>query len=121
MREDDPAFALVTLNELMLRKLTSEALKDVEQRIAGRLAVFDQTMQRVEQRASKALGHQVRESSAALQETVQAEIAGARMGMLQMAEEVRKANRGTIEARWYAGAALLAVVTFAFGFWVGRF
>ena len=86
LKEDDPAFALVTLNELVLRKLMDELLKDVDQHITARLAEFEQTMQRVEQRAGKVLAQQVRESADGLREKIQEETAAARLGMGQMVE-----------------------------------
>ena len=51
--EDDPAFALVTLNELILRKLMGELLEQVDQHIKAGLVDFTLTMQRVEGRAGK--------------------------------------------------------------------
>jgi len=74
LKEDDPAFALVTLNELILRKLMGELLKDVDQHMTARLAEFEQTMQRVEARASRVLAQQVRESAGALRGTLQEQI-----------------------------------------------
>ena len=83
-KEDDPAFALVTLNELILRKLMGELLKDVDQHMTARLGEFEQTMQRVEARASKVLAQQVRESAGALSGTLLEEITGARLQVQRM-------------------------------------
>ena len=121
LKEDDPAFALVTLNELVLRKLMDELLKDVDQHITARLAEFEQTMQRVEQRAGKVLAQQVRESADGLREKIQEETAAARLGMGQMVEQIRNAYRVATLARWCAVGGVLVLVTFACGFWVGRF
>jgi hypothetical protein len=87
LREDDPAFALVTLNELTLRKVMGELLQEVDQHITARLAEFELTMQRVEGRAGKFLAHQVRDSAAGLQGALREEFASVRLGVQQMAEK----------------------------------
>jgi hypothetical protein len=55
LREDDPAFALVTLNELTLRTVMGELLVQADQHIKAELAEFQLTAQRVEGRAGKLL------------------------------------------------------------------
>ena len=100
LKEDDPAFALVTLNELILRKLMGELLKDVDGHMTARLAEFEQTMQRVEARASKVLAQQVRESAGGLSATLQAEISGARLDVQRMIGEIR-IDTGSV--LWRAG------------------
>jgi len=120
LKEDDPAFALVTLNELILRKLMGELLKDVDQHMTARLAEFEQTMQRVEARASKVLAQQVRESAGELKGSLQQEIGGARLQVQQMFEEIGRAYRAGALARWCAVAAVLALIVFGCGFWAGK-
>ena len=80
--EDDPAFALVTLNELTLRKAMSELLHEVDQHIKTGLAEFQLTMQRLEGRAGSVLAQQVRDSTGGLQGTLREEIASARLERL---------------------------------------
>jgi hypothetical protein len=121
LNEDDPAFALVTLNELVLRKLMDELLPNAEQRFTARLAEFEQTMRRVEQRASKVLAQQVRESADGLRRKIQEETAAARWGTAEMIDQIRRAYRIAILARWCAVGAVLAIVIFACGFWAGKF
>ena len=120
LQEDDPAFALVTLNELILRKLMGELLKEVDQHITARLAEFEQTMQRVEARASKVLAQQVRESVGGLKGTLHEEIAGAQLQVERMVEEIKRAYRIGRLARWCVVGAAVALVVFACGFWVGK-
>ena len=120
LKEDDPAFALVTLNELILRKLMGELLKDVDQHMTARLAEFEQTMQRVEARASKVLAQQVRESAGALSGALHEEIAGARLQVQRMLEEIQQAYRIGALARWCAVGVVLAFLVFGCGFWIGK-
>jgi CHASE3 domain sensor protein len=120
LAEDDPAFALVTLNELILRKVIGEMLKEVDQHITARRGEFEQTMQRVEARASQVLAQQVRESAGALRETLREEIGGAHVEARQMLAEVRDACRFGSLARWCAVGVVVVLVVFGCGFWAGR-
>jgi len=86
LREDDPAFALVTLNELTLRKVMSELLEQVDQHIKAALAEFQLTIQRVERRAGNVLAQQVRDSANGLKGTLHDEIASAQLGTKRMVE-----------------------------------
>jgi hypothetical protein len=87
---DDPAFALVTLNELTLRKAMGELLQQVDQHIKAALGEFNLTMERLEGRAGKVLAQQVRDSAGAIQGTLREEIAAARLGVQQMVAEIQK-------------------------------
>ena len=120
LREGDPAFALVTLNELTLRKVMGELLQEVDQHITARLAEFELTMQRVEGRAGKLLAHQVRDSAAGLQGALREEVISARLGVQQIVEEIRKTYRAATLARWCVVGAVVAVAVFTCGFWAGR-
>ena len=120
LREDDPAFALVTLNELTLRKAIGELLQQVDQHINVALAEFQVTMQRVEGHACKVLAHQVKESANALKGTLRDEIASAQFGAQGMVQEIQKTFRVATLARWCAVAAVVVVVAFACGFWAAK-
>jgi len=118
--EDDPAFALVTLNELILRNAMGDLLEQVDQHIKAGLAEFQVTLQRVEGHAGKLLAQQVRDSAGAWQGTLREEISAARIGIQQMAAEIRRTYRIASVTRWCALGAVLAVLVFACGFWAGR-
>jgi hypothetical protein len=107
LREGDPAFALVTLNELTLRKVMGELLQEVDQHITARLAEFELTMQRVEGRAGKLLAHQVRDSAAGLQGALREEVISARLGVQQIVEEIRKSTTAPSTAVNPATAAMV--------------
>ena len=121
LKEDDPAFALVTLNELILRKLMADLLAEVDQHMTARLAEFEQTMQRVEARASKVLARQVRGSAGGLRRTLRKEIEVARLDVQRIMGEIRNAYRVGSLARWSVVAAVATLVVFGCGFWAGKF
>src|SRR5580704_14140669 len=120
LKEDDPAFALVTLNELILRKLMADLLAEVDQHMTARLAEFEQTMQRVEARASKVLARQVRGSAGGLRRTLRKEIEVARLDVQRIMGEIRNAYRVGSLARWSVVAAVATLVVFGCGFWAGK-
>jgi hypothetical protein len=120
LREDDPAFALVTLNELTLRTVIGELLQEVDQHITARLAEFQLAMQQVEGRASKVLAQQVRDSAGGLQGIFREEIATARLGVLGTVEEIQRTYRTATLARWCAVGTVVALAMFACGFCAGR-
>src|ERR1700733_14200486 len=109
LREDDPAFALVTLNELTLRTVMGELLEQVDQHIKAELAEFQLTVQRVEGRAGKVLAQQVRDSAGGLQGALRDEIAASRLGVQRMVEEIQKTYRMATLARWGAVGAVATV------------
>src|ERR1700722_891628 len=98
-----------------------ELLKDMDQHMTARLAEFEQTMQRVEARASKVLAQQVRESAGALSGTLKEEIGGARLQVERMVEEIKRAYQIGTLTRWCVVGAATALVVFGCGFWVGKF
>jgi hypothetical protein len=61
--EHDASFAVVTLNELVLRRLMAELLDQVDQHNRAAFAAFQRTIQGLEGHASNVLVHQVRDSA----------------------------------------------------------
>ena len=120
LRENDAAFALVTINELVLRKVIAELLEQVDHHIKAALTAFQVTMQRAEGRAGAVLAQQVRDSAAGLQQTLRQDIGAAQLGAQRIVEQIQKTYRAATLARWCAVAAVIAIVMFACGFWAGR-
>jgi hypothetical protein len=106
VRPSDPAFALVTINELVLKSTVHEALKAM----AGTLDRFDTSIQRAENRAGQILGQQIRESAEQLRQVVHSEIvAGGRR------------SNSRVALRFWAGIGLLcATFLCAASFWLGQ-
>jgi len=120
LREDDPAFALVTLNELVLRKATGDLLEQVDRHIKAALAEFQLTMQSVERRAGSALAQQVRDSASGLKGALREEVAAAQLGAQRVVEEIQKTYRVATLTRWCVAGVIVAIAMFACGFWAGR-
>ncbi len=118
--EHDASFAIVTLNELVMRKLMAELLDQVDQHNKTALAAFQRTIQGLEGHASNVVARQVRDSADGLKNALREETASARLGAQRMADDIRKTYRLATLVRSCVVGAVLAIVIFACGFWAGR-
>jgi hypothetical protein len=118
--EHDASFAIVTLNELVMRKLMAELLDQVDQHSKAALATFHQTIQGLEGHASNVLARHVRDSANGLKDALRMENASARQDAQRMADDIRKTYRLATLVRSCVVGAILAIVIFACGFWAGR-
>jgi hypothetical protein len=118
--EHDASFAIVTLNELVMRKLMSELLDQVDQHNRAALAAFQRTIQGLEGHASNVLAHQIRDSANGLKDALRVENAAARRDAQRIADDIRKTYRVATLVRSSVVGVALAIVIFACGFWAGR-
>jgi hypothetical protein len=118
--ENDASFAIVTLNELVLRKAMAELLDQVDRHNKAALAEFQRTIQGLEEHAGNVLAHQVRNSANGLKDALHEEAASARPGAQRMADDIRRTYRLATLARLCVMGAVLVIVIFACGFWAGR-
>ena len=118
--ENDASFAIVTLNELVLRKAMAELLDQVDQHNKAAFAAFQRTIQGLEGHAGNILAHQVRDSANGFKDALREEASSARLGAQRIADDVRKAYRLATLVRLCVLGAALAIVIFACGFWAGR-
>ena len=118
--ENDASFAIVTLNELVMRKLMVEWLAQLDQHNKAALAEFHRTIQGLEGHASNVLARQVRDSANGLKDALHEEAASARLGAQRMADNIRRTYRLATLVALCAVGAVLGMVLFACGFWAGR-
>jgi histidinol dehydrogenase len=111
----DPAFALVTLNELVLEEVARRLSEEVHSGIAE----FKDTVQKTETRAGKLLAQQVKEAAAELRRELQQDIETARLNAADMVTEVHRAQRRSELIRWGAAGLICAAALFGAGMWVG--
>jgi len=111
---DDPAFALVTLNQLVLEDFVTR----MDERIRLGIAEFMDAVYKTEARAGKILGAEVRESAAAIREELQRDVYAARVGGLEL---IRQLHRQHVWVGLFVRCAtdLVVAVTLAIGFWLG--
>jgi hypothetical protein len=118
--EHDASFAIVTLNELVLRKLMAELLAQLDQHNKAAVAEFHRIIQGLEGHASTVLARQIRDSANGLKDALLVENTAARHDAHRMADDIRKTYRLATLVRSCVVGAILAIVIFACGFWAGR-
>ena len=70
LNDDDPALAMVGLNQLALE----ETVRDVCDQLGTRIAEFEASAQKLETRAGTVLAQQVRESAAEIRQEIQRDV-----------------------------------------------
>jgi predicted phage tail protein len=109
-RPTDAAFAIVTINELVLKNTLQEAMKAM----AATLDRFDTSIERAENRAGRILGQQVKDAVQQFRQAAQPEVVSG-AGRVQDRAALRFwAGIGLI------GAALLLAASFWLGWLLGR-
>jgi hypothetical protein len=112
---DDPAFALVTLVQLVLEESSRQITDDVR----GSIAEFERSMQKVETRAGKVLAERVKEAAheftVQLQQTLDVSRPNGGADAAPGQQAVRKPGR----YRSIAIVGAVAFAVFAVGVWIG--
>jgi hypothetical protein len=110
----DPAFALVTLNQLVLE----DAIKQIGEHIHSGIAEFTEAVQKTESLAGKVLAEEVKEAAAEVREELQRDIEAARINAREILYETHRKHSRVALIRC-AVAAIAAAAVFASGVWVG--
>ena len=113
----DPAIAIVVLNRLVLEN-ASEELTDS---IARRLAQFEASMQKVEQRAGKLLAHEVSAAAACVRAILQNDIDAAGVKAAHLVYLVDRAHKRPVIIRWLAAGLVTAIGLLGLGFCAGMY
>jgi hypothetical protein len=111
----DPAFALVTLNQLVIE----DAMKQVAEQIRSGIAEFTEAVHKTESRAGKVLAGEVKEAAAELREELQRDIESARISAREILFETHRKHSRLALIRCALAATAAAVAVFASGVWVG--
>jgi hypothetical protein len=111
----DPAFALVTLNQLVLE----ETARQLTEAVRSGIAEFTVAVQKTETRAGKILAQQVKEAAAELRRELQRDIESGRLKAAEMVMEVHRAHRKSASIRWGTAGLICVVGLFGAGVWIG--
>lgn len=112
---DDPAFALVTLNQLVLEQTARELQEDIRASIAA----FDSSIQKVQTRAGHMVAQEFHERAAALRGELQDDIVEAAFKATELLRAVPPAHLRPARTQWMVAGLFLAIVVFWVGFWMG--
>jgi len=111
----DPAFALVTLNQLVLE----DAVARIGEHIRAGIAEFNHAVQKTENRAGKLLAQEVKDAAAEIREELQRDIETARVSAREILYDVHRKQSGAMFLRWVVAAVSAAAAVFASGVWAG--
>lgn len=114
--KDDPVFAIVTLNELVLR----EATRDLHAQIQTTINGFDDSVGRLDARAGAVIAQAVRQSAAEIRNELQKDLASANLQVRQLVSEVNAAHARPVALRWMALGIVCGLLLFVCGVLVGR-
>ncbi|MGB9456590.1 MAG: hypothetical protein WCB12_11130 [Bryobacteraceae bacterium] len=112
---DDPLFALVTINRIVL----DEATQKLQDHIQARIAEFDASMQKAEVRAGKMLAQMVKDSAAQMRQGLQNDIRLAGLKACEFVHLVNEAHRRPALIRWSSVGLVAGVLLFGGGIWLG--
>ena len=116
LKPDDAAFALVTMNRLVLE----ESLEAIRSRVAEDLAQFQASAQWAHKRAESAIAEEVRRSTAALRDEIQRDINTARLRAVEIVQEVKTAYQQPMSNRKFTIVVLAALLLLLCGVWFGK-
>src|SRR5579884_2533321 len=111
----DPAFALVTLNRLVLE----DAAEQIREHIRAGVAEFDDAVHKTEMRAGKMLAEEVKEATAELRRELEQDIEKARIEANQIVQAVHQAHTKAALVRWVVASVVAAAGILAAGLWIG--
>lgn len=111
----DPAFALVTLNQLVLEN----AAEQIREQIRAGVAEFTEAVRKAEARAGKTLAEEAKEAVAEIRRELERDIEKARLEANEIVQSVHQAHTKAEFARWVAAVAVAAAGLFAAGLWIG--
>ena len=115
LKPDDPAIALVTMNELVLEA----SIDIVHEEVRETIAEFHASMQKVEKRAGTMLAQSVKEATVQMREGLQSDIHQAGLKAREFVHLVNEAHRRPALIRWSALGLCAGLLLFGSGVWVG--
>lgn len=116
LKPNDAAFALVTMNQIVL----AETLKTAENDIKVRVEALEKSIQKVERLAGKILAEEVKTSTAAARREINGDLDEAKLKFRTLMAEVAAASGARMPAKWLALGVITSIVVFVCGFFVGQ-
>jgi hypothetical protein len=115
LNPDDPALALVTMNQLIL----DASLEAVHEQIRVTITEFHASIQKAEKRAGSILAQSVKESTLQMQQGLRSDIHIAGLKAREIVHLVNEAHRRPALIRWSALGIAAGLLLFGGGFWLG--
>jgi hypothetical protein len=115
LEPDDPAFALVTLNEAVLQDASAALTQEIRQVLNS----FTESLAKTEHRAGKALAQDVKTAAAELRRELNADVERASLKANDLVMKVSAATVRPAIVKWAAVGSLAALLLFLCGVVVG--
>lgn len=117
LKVEDPAIALVTMNQLIL----DSSLAAIHKQIRATIAEFYSSLEKAEQRAGSMLAEKVKESAEQIREGLNGDIHVAGLKAREYVHLVNEAHRRPALIRWGVAGFVAATLVFGCGVWLGAF
>jgi hypothetical protein len=114
--DDDPALAIITLNQLALE----ETIQGIGEQLRARISEFEMSTEKIEVRAGAAIAQQVKESTANIRKELHADIYAASLKARDLMHQIHEAHRRPVILRWVAIGLVFGFILFLCGVWAGR-
>ena len=112
---DDPLFALVTMNKIVL----DQATREFQEQLQTRIAEFHTSMEKAERRAGIMLAQKVKESADLMRQVLQNDIHIAGLKAREIVHLVNEAHLRPALIRWSAVGLVAGALLFGGGIWLG--
>jgi hypothetical protein len=116
LKPDDAAFALVTINRLVLEDVVGELLEKVR----GLIMELEQAAAQVQTKAGNLVARDVQEATAAVRDELANDIGAAGKQAHEFVLAVHRAHSKSAVEKWVAVGATCALILFLLGVLVGR-
>jgi hypothetical protein len=114
LKPSDAAFALVTINEMLLEQNGREIADGIDRR----LREFESSFERLQVRAGKLLAQDLKDAAAEIRAELQREIDSAQMNVSEMMNRTVSVHTRAAPIQWIA-FAMAGAILFGAGFWCG--
>src|SRR5712692_4460878 len=115
LRPDDPVFALVTVNQLVLE----HTMADLVERAQKMTSDFDQAAARLQARAGSVLAAEIRRAGSEIRQALRQDITSAGIRAHQPGDEAHRTAARSINV-WLSAGLIAALALFVIGVLVGR-
>lgn len=116
LRPDDPAFALVTVNQLVLEQTMSELIE----RVREMTSEFDCAGERLQARVGNVIAIEVRKAGSEIRQALRQDITAAGDLARQSVAKAQPTESWSITYRWLAAGLIAALSLFVSGVLVGH-
>jgi hypothetical protein len=112
---DDPAIAIVSLNQLVLEK----SMQELCDRVGTAIGNIESTAKKAETRAVAYIAQEVKQCVSTIRAELQKDIDAARLKARETLEELNSAHREEAMEKWVTVGIIGAVILIALAFWAG--